>query len=201
MSKDIITASTSGFAREVGGAHSTPGAPPPTPATPPRPLPEMTVGSRTLDRRLNPNAPVFVPDFKASQVAKNLFDELSPYTRWSTASSEDISFGPRYESIWREVSLQKLHQRLPNPRFDYSLDPGEDEVGELEFDQHQAMNIGAESYDPIAGSTTISQAMEVPKIVGDAVPPQLEESLDEGKCSGFQNRLSSRSTRGCCLLM
>ncbi|KAH8366501.1 hypothetical protein KR084_012440 [Drosophila pseudotakahashii] len=193
MFKDTETASTSGFAREVGGAHSTPEAQQPTPgATPPD-------VSRMLDRRLNPNAPVFVPDFKASQVAKKLFDDLSPYTRWSTASSEDISYGPRYESIWCEVSLQQ-QQLLPNPGFDYCLDPGEDEVGELEFDEVQAMNIGAESYDPKERSTSISLAMDVPEIVGD-VQSQLEESLDEGRSNRFQNRHSSRPARRCCLLM
>ncbi|XP_017134083.1 uncharacterized protein LOC108150436 [Drosophila elegans] len=207
MSKDINTASTSGFARELGGAHSTPAAPPPTLAdTPPtRPLPATTAGSRTLDHRLNPNAPVFVPDFQASQVAKKLFDDFSPYTRWSTASSENFSYGPRYDSIWREVSPQQ-QRRVPDPRFDYSLDPGENEVGELEFDQHQAMNIGAEAYDPIAGSTTTSQAMEVPEIVGDVdvdvvAHSQLEETVDDGKDRGFHHRRSSRSTKRCCLLM
>ncbi|EDW90199.1 uncharacterized protein LOC6529485 [Drosophila yakuba] len=190
MFKDTATASTGGLARELGDAHSTPGTyPSPTSgATPP-------VVSRTLDRRLNPNAPVFVPDFKASQVAKKLFDELSSYTRWSTASSEDISYGPRYESIWREVSLQQ-QQRLPNPGFDYSLDPGEDEVGELEFDEVQAMNIGAESYDPKLRSTAVSQAMVVPETVGD-----VEEPLDEEKRNGFQNRPSARPARRCCSLM
>ncbi|XP_039481882.1 uncharacterized protein LOC120445500 [Drosophila santomea] len=190
MFKDTATASTGGLARELGDAPSTPGTyPPPTSgATPP-------VVSRTLDRRLNPNAPVFVPDFKASQVAKKLFDELSSYTRWSTASSEDISYGPRYESIWREVSLQQ-QQRLPNPGFGYSLDPGEDEVGELEFDEVQAMNIGAESYDPKLRSTAVSQAMVVPETVGD-----VEEPLDEEKRNGFQNRHSARPARRCCSLM
>ncbi|XP_016932318.3 uncharacterized protein [Drosophila suzukii] len=194
MFKDTEAASTSGFAREVGGAHSTPDAPLPIlGATPPE-------ASRTLDRRLNPNAPEFVPDFKASQVAKKLFDDLSPYTRWSTASSEDISYGPRYESIWREATLQQ-QLRLPNPDFNYSLDPSEYEVGELEFDEVQAMNIGAESYDPLDRSTAVSQAMNPSaEIVGD-VQSQLEESLDEGKNHRFQNRHSSRPTRRCCLLM
>ncbi|EDV54870.1 uncharacterized protein LOC6549568 [Drosophila erecta] len=198
MFKDTATASTGGFAREVGDAPSTPGAyPPPIPgATPP------LVG-RTLDRRLNPNAPEFVPDFKASQVAKKLFNELSSYTRWSTASSEDISYGPRYESIWREASLKQQHQQhqqhLPNPgqlQFNYDLYPGEEDVGELEFDEVQAMNIGAESYDPKLRSTAVSQAMVVPETVGD-----VEEPLDEEKRNGFQNRHSARPTRRCCQLM
>ncbi|XP_016963335.1 uncharacterized protein LOC108033503 isoform X2 [Drosophila biarmipes] len=193
MFQDTETASTSGFAREVGGAHSTPDAPLPMHgASPPN-------VSRPLDRRLNPNAPVFVPDFKASQVAKKLFDDLSPYTRWSTASSEDISYGPRYESIWREASLQQ-QQRLPSPGFNYCLDPHEDEVGELEFDEVQAMNIGAESYDPKDRSTAISQAMNTAEVVGDVQSP-LEESQDEVKSSRFQNRHSFRPARRCCLLM
>ncbi|XP_017060854.1 uncharacterized protein LOC108101142 [Drosophila ficusphila] len=204
MSEEHINASTSEFAREVGGAQSLPSAPPPTlGATPPCSLAQMTAGSRTLDRRLNPNAPVFVPDFKASQVAQKLFDQLSPYTRWSTASSEDLSYGPRYDSIWREASVQDppVH---PHPRFDYSLDPDEEEVVELEFDEHQAMNIGAESYDPKAGCTGISLAMEIREVVDD-IPPQLEAELeaaiDADKRNRFQNRRSSKAAKACCLVM
>ncbi|EDX05289.1 uncharacterized protein LOC6732585 [Drosophila simulans] len=190
MFKDTATASTGELAGEVGDAHSTPGScpPPATADTPP-------VASRSLDRRLNPNAPVFVPDFKASQVAKKLFDELSTYTRWSTASSEDICYAPRYESIWRESSIQR-QQVLPHPGYVYSLDPGEDEVVELEFDEVQAMNIGAEAYDPKLGSTSVSQAMEVRETVGD-----VEEPLDEEKRNGFKNRHSARPAKKCCLVM
>ncbi|XP_017086581.2 LOW QUALITY PROTEIN: uncharacterized protein LOC108118415 [Drosophila eugracilis] len=186
MLRDEATASTSGCSREVGGAQLTPGIPQPTSGASP-------------SHRLNPNAPVFVPDFQTRQVAKKLFDDLSPYTRWSTASSDETSYGPRYESIWREVTFQD-HQRLPNPRFDYSLNPSENEVGELEFDEVQAMNIGAESYDPPARCSVITMSLDANDIVGDLQSP-MEESLDEGKSNGFQIRRSFKPNRRCCLLM
>ncbi|XP_030383299.1 uncharacterized protein LOC115630783 [Scaptodrosophila lebanonensis] len=62
--------------------------------------------SQSLDKRLNPDAPEFVPGLAATLLANKLFDELSetmaPYTKWSNAANEDVSYGPRYDAIWRE---------------------------------------------------------------------------------------------------
>ncbi|KAH8413173.1 hypothetical protein KR009_008641 [Drosophila setifemur] len=130
--------------REEGGALSVqllhPSLPPPSP---PISLPEQATGSRILDKRLNPNAPDFVPSYKVGLLATKLYDDLSPYTRWSTASTEDIPYGPRFEAIWRERSIQ------PQPISTCEDVEEEDPiVCPLEDDEQQAMNIGAESYEP-----------------------------------------------------
>ncbi|KAH8282160.1 hypothetical protein KR054_005840, partial [Drosophila jambulina] len=158
-----------------------------------------------LDKRLNPNAPVFVPQFKAELLAAKLYDSLGPYTRWSTASSEDISYGPRLDSIWREFSVEQMRPIGPP----CPADPYEEMV-DLELDEHQAMNIGAESYDPkLSRSPTNPMAhsdVEVVDIVGD-VQPQLQQSQDqmpaeEQNDSGkdFQPR-NPRPGRRCCIIM
>ncbi|KAH8376569.1 hypothetical protein KR093_000125 [Drosophila rubida] len=65
-------------------------------------------GSRTLDRRLNPDAPDFVPGLGAATrlLAVKIVNELSDYPRWSNAASELDTYGPRYDSIWRESCLR-----------------------------------------------------------------------------------------------
>ncbi|EDW75475.1 uncharacterized protein Dwil_GK23877 [Drosophila willistoni] len=60
-------------------------------------------GSQTLDKRLNPNAPAFVPGLTASILANKIIEELPPYCIWSRASTpENDSFGVPYDRIWRE---------------------------------------------------------------------------------------------------
>lgn len=65
--------------RKEGGAEIPPPAelalpqPPPSPQhCPPK---EHAAGSRSLDRRLNPNAPEFVPEFKAELLATKLYED------------------------------------------------------------------------------------------------------------------------------
>ncbi|KAH8324188.1 hypothetical protein KR074_001205 [Drosophila pseudoananassae] len=147
--------------------------------------------SRTLDTRLNPNAPVFVPTFKADLIACKLYNDLAPYTRWSTASSEDLSYGPRFESIWRESSLMRQDMILGN---------GEEEILQLlEEDEQQAMNVGAESYDPKLRRITLTQT-NILDIVGglqtEQQQPQQQQDLLPGERSGEDR--SSRSGTGCC---
>ncbi|KAH8308251.1 hypothetical protein KR059_009078 [Drosophila kikkawai] len=188
--------------RNVGGAETPLPAelvPPPPPITP-QPSP------RSLDKRLNPNAPVFIPQCKAEVLAAKLFDSLGPYTRWSTASSEDISYGPRFDSIWREFSVEQLHSI--DPVFDGDSN---EEMVDLELDEHQAMNIGAESYDPklsrsASNPMAHSDVEVVIDIVGD-VQPQLEQSQDqtpaeERNDSGkpLQPRYAKIGRR-CCIIM
>ncbi|XP_034472811.1 uncharacterized protein LOC117780407 [Drosophila innubila] len=83
-------------------------------------------GSRTLDNRLNPDAPDFVPGVTTRLLAVKIVDELSSYPRWSNASSDIASYGPRYDSIWREScprtqlqvqnesAIEPVMQQLPN---------------------------------------------------------------------------------------
>ncbi|KAL7725723.1 hypothetical protein ACLKA6_018554 [Drosophila palustris] len=82
-------------------------------------------GSRTLDNRLNPDAPDFVPGVSNRLLASKIV-ELTSYPRWSNASGDIGSYGPRYDGIWREscprtqVHLQSAGdiepamQQLPN---------------------------------------------------------------------------------------
>ncbi|XP_070133739.1 uncharacterized protein [Drosophila bipectinata] len=192
--------------REVGGAESPPPSDLPRPphhshclaqdqeavsaALASSPIASPTA-SRTLDTRLNPNAPVFVPTFKADLIACKLFNDLAPYTRWSTASSEDLSYGPRFESIWRESSLMRQEMILGN---------GEEEILQLlEEDEQQAMNVGAESYDPKLRRITLTQS-NILDIVGGLQPeqqqPQQQQDLLPGERS--EEGRSSRSWAGCC---
>ncbi|XP_064537298.1 uncharacterized protein LOC135427657 [Drosophila montana] len=62
-------------------------------------------GSRTLDKRLNPEAPDFVPGVTNRLLAAKIVDELVGYTRWSNAAGEDISYGARYDGIWSESCI------------------------------------------------------------------------------------------------
>nr|XP_043069829.1 uncharacterized protein LOC108132266 [Drosophila bipectinata] len=211
--------------REVGGAESPPPSDLPRPphhshclaqdqeavsaALASSPIASPTA-SRTLDTRLNPNAPVFVPTFKADLIACKLFNDceyrlpwtlagdtsfphppVAPYTRWSTASSEDLSYGPRFESIWRESSLMRQEMILGN---------GEEEILQLlEEDEQQAMNVGAESYDPKLRRITLTQS-NILDIVGGLQPeqqqPQQQQDLLPGERS--EEGRSSRSWAGCC---
>ncbi|XP_043864856.1 uncharacterized protein LOC6586849 isoform X2 [Drosophila mojavensis] len=63
-------------------------------------------GSRTLDKRLNPEAPDFVPGVRNGLLAAKIVEDLANYTRWSNAAGEDVSYGPRYDGIWSESCLQ-----------------------------------------------------------------------------------------------
>ncbi|KAH8246333.1 hypothetical protein KR038_000747 [Drosophila bunnanda] len=195
--------------RKVGGAEIQPTAeqalPPPPPT--PKPCPAIERATSSLDTRLNPNAPVFVPQFKAELLAAKLYDRLGPYTRWSTASSEDISYGPRLDSIWREFSVEQVRPISPHVEVEpYQVD--------LELDEVQAMNVGAESYDPKLSkseSNPIAQSeVKVIDIVGDVQPevqPEVQQSQDQTPAEekndsgkGFQPRYP-RAGRRCCVLM
>ncbi|KAH8323518.1 hypothetical protein KR067_012544, partial [Drosophila pandora] len=147
--------------------------------------------SRTLDTRLNPNAPIFVPTFKVDLMAGKLYNDLAPYTRWSTASSEDLSYGPRFESIWRESSL--MHQ-------DMVIGDEEEEILQLlEEDEQQAMNVGAESYDPKQRRVTLTQT-NILDVVGGLQPqlPESQQQLDLLAEERSGEGRSSRSGGGCC---
>ncbi|XP_022228325.2 uncharacterized protein LOC111078105 [Drosophila obscura] len=63
--------------------------------------------SRTRqEKRLNPNAAVFVPGVTDHIIADKI-SELAYYSPWSIIGCpQNISCGPRYDSIWRESSLQ-----------------------------------------------------------------------------------------------
>ncbi|XP_023176939.1 uncharacterized protein LOC111603535 isoform X2 [Drosophila hydei] len=67
-------------------------------------------GTRTLDKRLNPEAPDFVPGVRNGLLATKIVEELVNYTRWSNAAGEDISYGPRYDGIWSESCIQAQAQ-------------------------------------------------------------------------------------------
>ncbi|XP_060663887.1 uncharacterized protein LOC132796654 [Drosophila nasuta] len=59
--------------------------------------------------RLNPDAPDFVPGLStgAGLLAIKIVNELSDYPRWSNAASDTVdTYGPRYDSIWRENCLR-----------------------------------------------------------------------------------------------
>ncbi|XP_034100216.1 uncharacterized protein LOC117565292 [Drosophila albomicans] len=59
--------------------------------------------------RLNPDAPDFVPGLSAGAglLAIKIVNELSDYPRWSNAASDTVdTYGPRYDSIWRENCLR-----------------------------------------------------------------------------------------------
>ncbi|XP_030240583.1 uncharacterized protein LOC115562722 isoform X2 [Drosophila navojoa] len=73
-------------------------------------------GSRTLDKRLNPEAPDFVPGVRNGLLAAKIVEDLANYTRWSSAAGEDVSYGPRYDGIWSESRLQAktLAEAQPN---------------------------------------------------------------------------------------
>ncbi|EDV30952.1 uncharacterized protein Dana_GF14782 [Drosophila ananassae] len=190
--------------REVGGAESPPPAELPRPPPHSRRLatdqevvsaaltpPAAGSRSRTLDTRLNPNAPIFVPTFKVDLMAGKLYNDLAPYTRWSTASSEDLSYGPRFESIWRESSL--MHQ-------DMVMGDEEEEILQLlEEDEQQAMNVGAESYDPKQRRITLTQT-NILDVVG-GLPPQLPESQQQLDLLAEERSGEGRASRsggGCC---
>ncbi|KAH8249428.1 hypothetical protein KR032_009558, partial [Drosophila birchii] len=176
--------------------------PPPTTQSCPA---AIDCASSSLDTRLNPNAPVFIPQFKAELLAAKLYDSLGPYTRWSAASSEDLSYGPRLDSIWREFTVEQLRPTAPH----LNDDTYEDMV-DLELDELQAINVGAESYDPkLSRSATNPMAhseVEDIDVVGDAEPQcqqlqdqtSAEEQNDSGK--DYQPRYP-RTGRRCCIIM
>ncbi|KAH8305485.1 hypothetical protein KR018_010863, partial [Drosophila ironensis] len=147
-----------------------------------------------LDRRLNPNAAVFVPSLKVDRLATKIYEDLAPYTRWSTASTEEVSYGHRFEAIWRESCLR--HQQ------DMGTDNEIDGILQLlEEDEQQAMNIGAESYDPKDRTLKRTNILDVIG-GGQAQQPQQQEVLSaEG--DGQEQRATRRGGKCCdsCLLM
>lgn len=86
-----------------------------------------------------------------------------------------------------------------------------EEMVDLELDEHQAMNIGAESYDPkLSRSATNPMAhseVEVIEIVGDVQPqlqsPSQDQTLPNDRdvsVKDFRPR-QPRPGRRCCILM
>ncbi|EDW71218.1 uncharacterized protein [Drosophila virilis] len=82
-------------------------------------------GSRTLDKRLNPEAPDFVPGVTNRLLAAKIVDELVGYTRWSNAAGEDISYGARYDGIWSESCIQSQTEA----QLDLAASAGHDVTG------------------------------------------------------------------------